>query len=48
MYEFHFDYIKNKYGNKSGFSFTNTASLMYNIETKNVYDNFSNNKKFSN
>ena len=27
MYEFHYDHIKNKYGNKSRLSFTDTNSL---------------------
>ena len=31
MYEFHYDYIKNKYENKSKLFFTNTDSLMYEI-----------------
>ena len=43
MCEFHYDYIKNKYGNKSRLLFTDTDNLMYEIETKNVYDNFSKN-----
>ena len=43
-YEFHYDYIKNKYGNKSRL-FTDIDSLMYEIETKNVYDGFSKNKE---
>ena len=34
MYEFRYDYIKNKYG-------TDTDSLVYKVETDNVYDNFS-------
>ena len=32
MYEFHYDYIKNKYNN-SRLLFTNTDSLMYKIKT---------------
>ena len=33
MYEFHYDYIKNKYGNNSRLLFTDTESLMYEIKT---------------
>ena len=44
MYEFHSDYIK-KNGNKPRLLFADTDSLMYKIETKNVFDNFSKNKK---
>ena len=43
MYEFRYDYIKNKYDSKSRLLFTDTGSLMYEIETKNVYDDFSKN-----
>ena len=32
MYEFHYDYIKNKYHNKSKLSFTDINSLMYEIK----------------
>ena len=45
MYEFHYDHIKNKYGNKWRLFFTDTDSLMYQFETENVYDNFSQNKE---
>ena len=37
MYEFHYDYIKNKYGNNSKLSFTDTDSLMSEIQTEDVY-----------
>ena len=43
MYKFHHDYIKNKYGNNSRLLFTYTDSLMYEIKTGNVYEDFSNN-----
>ena len=33
MHEFHYDNIKNKYGNKSRFLFTVTDSLVYKIKT---------------
>ena len=45
MYEFHYGYIKNKYGNNSRLLFTETNSLMYEIKTKNVYKDFSNDKE---
>ena len=45
MYEFHYDYIKNKYGNKSKLSFTDPDSLMYEIKTKDVYEDFSSDKE---
>ena len=31
MYEFHYDYVENKYGNNSRLLFTDTDSLMYEI-----------------
>ena len=38
MYEFHCDYIKNKYENKSKLLFTDTDCLMYEIKTEDVYE----------
>ena len=43
IYEFHYDYIKNKYGNISILLFTDTDSLIYEIE--DVYKDFSKGKK---
>ena len=37
MYEFHYDYIKMKYGNKLRLLFTATDSLMYEIKINDVY-----------
>ena len=37
MYEFRYDYTKNKYGNKSRLLLTGTGSFMYEIETENAY-----------
>ena len=43
LYEFHYDCIKNKdkYANNSRLLFTETDSLMYEIKTKDVYEDFS-------
>ena len=45
MYQFHYDYIKNKYDNKSKLFFTDTDSLMYEIKSEDVYEDFSSNKE---
>ena len=45
MYEFHYDYIKNKYQNKSKLSFTDIDSLMYEIKIEDVYEDFSSDKE---
>ena len=45
VYQFHYDYIKNKYGNNSRLSFTVTDSLIYEIKTEDVYGDFSNDKE---
>ena len=44
MYEFYYDYIQNKYCNKSRLLFTDTDSLMCEIKTEDVYKDFSSNK----
>ena len=45
MYEFHYDYIKNKYDNKSKLLFPDTDSLTYEIKTEDVYEDFSSDKE---
>ena len=45
MYEFYYDYVKNKYGNNSMLVFTGTDSLIYEIKTKDVYEDFSKDKE---
>ena len=45
LYKFHYDYIKNKYDNKSKLLFRDTDSLMYEIKTEDVYEDFSSYKK---
>jgi hypothetical protein len=37
MYRFHYDYIKKKYGDRAELLFTDTDSLMYQIQTPNIY-----------
>ena len=48
MYEFHYDYIKNRYDNKSKLLFTDTDSLMYEIKTEDAYEDVSSNKEMFN
>ena len=45
MQDFHYDYIKKKYENKSKLLLTDTDSLMYEIKTEDVSEDFSNDKK---
>ena len=44
MYEFHYDYIKNKYDSKSKLLFKDTVSSMYE-KTDGVYKDFSSEEK---
>ena len=41
MYKFHFDYIKNRCGNNSRLLFIDNDSLMYEIKTEDIYEDFS-------
>ena len=45
MYKFHYDYIKNKYAINSRLLFSETDSLMYEIKTEDVYQDFSKHKE---
>ena len=49
MYDFHYNYIKKKYGDRAKLLFTDTDSLTYEIEAEDVYEDFWSDKdKFDN
>ena len=45
MYEFHYDYIKRKYGNNLRILFNDTDSLMHETKIQDINENFSKNKE---
>ena len=45
MYKCYYDYIKNKYDNKSKLLFTDTDSLMYEMKIEDVFEDVSSNKE---
>ena len=42
MYDFHFNYVKPKYTEKTQLLFTDTDSLLYQIEIKDIYKDIEN------
>ena len=44
MYDFHYNYIKKKYGDKAKLLFTDTDSLTYEIQAEDVYQDFWNDR----
>ena len=44
-FEFHYDYIRNKYGKNSKLLFTGTLILMFKIKKEDIYKDFSKDKE---
>ena len=44
MYDFHYTYLKGRYGKKAELLFTDTDSSVYEIETNDLYEDFYRNK----
>ena len=45
MYDFHYNYVKKRYGDRSRLLFTDTDSLMYQVDTEDVYKDLEENKE---
>ena len=45
MYEFHYNYIKNRYGNNSRLLFIDTNSFMFEITSEDVYEDLNKDKE---
>ena len=45
MYDYHYNYVENKYDNKVKLLLTDTGILTYEIETENTYSNMWENKE---
>ncbi|XP_021958588.2 uncharacterized protein LOC110854461 [Folsomia candida] len=45
MYEFHYDYMKEKYGDKARVLYGDTDSLVYHVETRDFYQDMVENKE---
>ena len=47
MYEFYYNYIKNRHGNNLKLLLTNTGSVTHEIKTEDLNDYFSNDKEMT-